>query len=263
MSKKMFSPYLVVANWKMHKTNEETKEFISAFLEKKSELQTQVDVVIAPPFTSLSLAASLLENSQVNLGAQNMHQEKKGAFTGEVSSHMLVSNGVKYVILGHSERRSIFNETSELIAKKVVQSLESGLIPIVCFGETLEQRESGDTKKIVQQQIEESLKGISSDQMKNIVLAYEPVWAIGTGKTATPQMAQEVHGFCRKIMENKWGNEVSSLVPILYGGSVKPENTHNLMSQPDINGALVGGASLEATSFAEIIKECSNTKVNK
>jgi triosephosphate isomerase (TIM) len=257
----MFSPYLVVANWKMHKTNEETKEFINMFLEKKS--QAQVDVVIAPPFTSLALAAQLLEGSLVNLGAQNMHQEKKGAFTGEISASMLVSNGVSYVILGHSERRSIFNETSDLVAKKVFQSLESGLKPIVCFGETLEQRESGDTKKIVQQQIEESLRDVSSSQMKNIVLAYEPVWAIGTGKTATPQMAQEVHSFCRKIMENKWGDEVSSLVPILYGGSVKPENTHDLMSQPDINGALVGGASLEAGSFAEIIKECSNTKVNK
>jgi triosephosphate isomerase len=245
---------VIAGNWKM---NNDLKESEKLIVELKNLLQNEkpnCDVIVCPPYTSLSEASKLLKGSQIKLGAQNMHFEDSGAFTGEVSSSMLKSVGCEYVILGHSERRHIFGETDEVINKKIKKALSAGLKPIFCVGELLEERENGTTNDVVKRQVLKGLEGISEANMKNIIVAYEPVWAIGTGKTASPAQAQEVHEFIRDLIEIDYSLEVANELTIQYGGSVKPDNAKELLSQKDIDGALVGGACLKADSFMGIIK---------
>ena len=245
---------VIAGNWKM---NNDLKESEKLIVELKNLLQNEkpnCDVIVCPPYTSLSEAYKLLKGSQIKLGAQNMHFEENGAFTGEVSALMLKSVGCEYVILGHSERRHIFGESNEMINKKIKKALSAGLKPIFCVGELLEERERGTTNDVVKKQILKGLAEISADEMKNIIVAYEPVWAIGTGKTASPAQAQEVHEFIRDLVEITYSLEVANDLVIQYGGSVKPDNAKELISQKDIDGALVGGACLKADSFVGIIK---------
>jgi triosephosphate isomerase len=245
---------VIAGNWKM---NNDLKESEKLIVELKNLLQNEkpnCDVIICPPFTSLFEASKLISGSMIKLGAQNMHFEESGAFTGEVSASMLNSVGCEFVILGHSERRHIFGESDEVINKKIKKALSAGLKPIFCVGELLEERESGTTNDVVKKQILKGLAEISADEMKNIIVAYEPVWAIGTGKTASPAQAQEVHEFIRDLIEITYSLEVANDLVIQYGGSVKPDNAKELISQKDIDGALVGGACLKADSFMGIIK---------
>ena len=245
---------IIAGNWKMNNDLTQTEKLI---VDLKNLLQNEkpnCDVVVCPPYTSLSEASKLLKGSQIKLGAQNMHFEENGAFTGEVSASMLKSVGCEYVILGHSERRHIFGESNEMINKKIKKALYAGLKPIFCVGELLEDRENGTTNDVVKKQILKGLAEISADDMKNIIVAYEPVWAIGTGKTASPAQAQEVHEFIRDLIEITYSLEIANDLVIQYGGSVKPDNAKELISQKDIDGALVGGACLKADSFVGIIK---------
>ncbi len=241
---------LMAGNWKMNNDKRETLDFLSSFLPKVKELT--VEIVICPPFTSLYAAAEKLVGTNVKLGAQNMHWEEKGAFTGEVSPLMLKELPCDYVIIGHSERRQYFAETDETVNNKIKSALKHELAPIVCVGETLEQREEGITIDFVMGQVEKALKGIEAEEAKKIVFAYEPIWAIGTGKTASAADAQEVIGAIRNKISELYNKEVAEAVRILYGGSVKPENIKELMAEADIDGALVGGASLKAESFYAI-----------
>ncbi len=245
---------IVAGNWKMNNDLGGSVKLISELVNKAKEIKTEIVMIVCPPFTSLDTAQTLLKDSKIELGAQNMHAEENGAFTGEISAGMLKSVGCKYVILGHSERRTLFGETDSVINKKLIKSLDSGLLPIFCVGETLEEREKGITEKVIETQIVNGLKNISDENMQKIIIAYEPVWAIGTGKTATPEQAQDVHKFIRTLIEKLYSKDIAMDLTIQYGGSVKPNNAQELMSQPDIDGALVGGACLEANSFIEIIK---------
>lgn len=245
---------VIAGNWKMNNDLMESEKLI---VELKNLLQNEknnCDVIICPPFTSLSEASKLINGSIIKLGAQNMYFEESGAYTGEVSASMLKSVGCKYVIIGHSERRAIFNENDKMINKKIKKALSAELKPIFCVGELLEERENGTTKEVIKKQVLKGLESVSVDEMQNIIIAYEPVWAIGTGKTATPAQAQEVHEFIRDLIEIEYSMEVSMNLIILYGGSVKPDNAKQLLSQIDIDGALVGGACLKADSFMGIIK---------
>jgi triosephosphate isomerase (TIM) len=245
---------IIAGNWKMFKTVEESKDLINGIKAKLTFPMASTKAIICPPFTSLSLAQSMLGGSTIELGAQNMYPEDEGAFTGEISPKMLRSVGCKYVILGHSERRQYFAETNEFINKKARKAIASGLVPIICVGETLEQREKNITDQIVTTQVKGVLKEISSSDVENLIIAYEPVWAIGTGKTATPAQAQEVHLLIRKIIGQMYSWATAEKVVIQYGGSVKPENSRELLSQADIDGALVGGACLKADSFVTIVE---------
>ena len=245
---------VIAGNWKMNNDLNESEKLI---VELKNLLQNEkpnCDVIVCPPFTSLSEASKLVSESSIKLGAQNMHFEENGAFTGEISASMLKSVGCEYVILGHSERRHIFGESNEVINKKIKKVLSAGLKPIFCIGELLEERENGTTNDVVKRQVLKGLDGISAEDMKNIIVAYEPVWAIGTGKTASPAQAKEVHEFIRDLIEIDYSLEVANDLVIQYGGSVKPDNAKELLSQKDIDGALVGGACLKADSFLGIIK---------
>ena len=245
---------VIAGNWKM---NNDLKESEKLIVELKNLLQNEkpnCDVIVCPPFTSLSEASKLVKGTVIKLGAQNMHFEDNGAFTGEISASMLKSVGCEYVILGHSERRHIFGESDEVINKKIKKALAAGLKPIFCIGELLEERENGTTNDVVKRQVLKGLDGISAEDMQNIIVAYEPVWAIGTGKTASPAQAQEVHEFIRDLIEIDYSLEVANDLVIQYGGSVKPDNAKELLSQKDIDGALVGGACLKADSFLGIIK---------
>ena len=244
---------IIAANWKMHKTIPEAVEFAKQLKREFSE-PGDADIVIAPPYTSLRPVADVLKNSSIHLAAQNMHWEEKGAYTGEISAAMLVDAGCEFVIVGHSERRTLFGETSAMLNRKIHAALKSGLKPIFCIGETLEERESGTTFEVIKKQIKEGLNNIPSDDIRQLAFAYEPVWAIGTGKTATPVQAQEVHRFIRETITVDLAYAQAPETAIMYGGSVNPENTGSLMEQPDINGALVGGAALELESFKGIIK---------
>ena len=242
---------LVAGNWKMNLCRSSSIELAQAIADIQSI--ENVEVAICPPYVYLDAVGSRLANCEVGLGAQDVYFEASGAFTGEISCEMLKDIGCQYVILGHSERRNVIGETNELINQKVKAALSVGLTPILCVGELLEQREAGETLSVVTDQLVGSLAGITPEQLENVVLAYEPVWAIGTGKTATPQQAQEVHSDLRKLLAEHYNQSVSDRVRILYGGSVKPANALDLISQPDIDGALVGGASLKSDSFSEII----------
>ena len=243
---------IIAGNWKLNKTPHEAVNLIN---ELKRELAnaTGVDIVVCPPFTDLADAADILVEQNIALGAQNVFWEESGAFTGEVSASMLKDLGVRYVIVGHSERRQYFGETDTTVAKRIRACLKHGLIPIVCVGEDLAEREGNRTFSVIQTQIEGSLAGLTPDEMKIMAVAYEPVWAIGTGKTATPQQAQDVHAFIRGLLTKIFGADTAQAVRIQYGGSVTPENSAALMANPDIDGALVGGASLKAVSFAAIV----------
>ncbi|MCD6532149.1 triose-phosphate isomerase [bacterium] len=246
---------LIAGNWKMHKTVPEAQTLARQLADRLSDVNF-ADVAICPPFVDLYPVSLILreKESKIILGAQNMHPEPKGAFTGEISAEMLLSAGAKMVILGHSERRHIFGETDEFINAKVRRALEVGLVPILCIGETLEQRKAGKTNDVLREQITKSLAGVQIDDPHKIIIAYEPVWAIGTGVNATPEQAQEAHTFVRGLLAQLWGEQVAQEVRILYGGSVKPANAQSLLTQPDVDGALVGGASLDADSFEGIIR---------
>jgi len=244
---------LIVANWKMYKTVPECVDFVQEFLPLIETVQS-IDVVLSPPFTALAPVAKALEGSPVALGAQNMHWEEDGAFTGEISPIQLRDAGCSYVIIGHSERRQYFGESDGEVSRKICSALQEGIIPILCIGETLGEREYGKAFEVVERQFRGGTDGVMLETGTELVVAYEPVWAIGTGKTATPEEAQEVHHFIRGLVSNIFGKELAPYVRILYGGSVKRENTKLLMEMEDIDGALVGGASLEPESFAEMIK---------
>jgi triosephosphate isomerase (TIM) len=245
---------ILAANWKMNLTQVEAESYVEAFLNEVGEVN-DVEIVLVPSFTSIpTLAQASGKAPFIRLGAQNLHWERSGAFTGEISATMLRALFVKYVIIGHSERRSLFGETDEMVQRKVHTALEAGLRPILCVGETLVERESGSFQKVLRRQVEEGLRGVSADHAPEIVLAYEPVWAIGTGRTATPDQAEEVHAFLRSVLADVFDQTAADRIRIQYGGSVKPENTEDLMREPNIDGALVGGASLDAHSFARIIR---------
>jgi triosephosphate isomerase len=244
---------IIAGNWKLNNTEKEAVALVTALRNKLSDVNT-VDIVVCPVFTVLPVVHDILLESNIALGAQNVFWEDSGAFTGEVSAPILKDIGVKYVIIGHSERRQYFAETDETVNKRIKAALKHGLTPIVCVGEVLKEREENKTFKVVQTQCEGAFAGLSAADTRKIVVAYEPVWAIGTGKTATPAQAQEVHKFIRGLLAGLYGDDVARTVPIQYGGSVKPENSAELMSRPDIDGALVGGASLNADSFTEIVK---------
>jgi len=243
----------IVANWKMNKTVPECVDFVQEFRQLLAG-DPDVDVVLSPSFTALAPVARALEGSRVGLAAQNMHWEDAGAFTGEISPIQLRDLGCRYVIIGHSERRQYFGESDGEISRKVSAAFQEGVIPVLCVGETLGERDYGKTFEVIERQLRGGTDGIVLETRTELVVAYEPVWAIGTGKTASPQEAQEVHHFIRGLLANLFGAEVSLSVRVIYGGSVKPENMADLMEMADIDGALVGGASLEPESFAEIIK---------
>src|SRR6266480_2643765 len=245
---------IVAANWKLNMTQSEATRFVSTFLLEVGE-STGVEVVIVPPFTAIAAVNSALGQAQhIKVGAQNMHWERSGAFTGEISSAMLRDLFVRYVVLGHSERRTLFGETDEIVNRKVRAAHEATLRPILCVGESLDQREAGEVEKVLTTQLKGSLKDLSEKELLETVIAYEPVWAIGTGKTATAEQAQEAHAFIRKVLAEIADEATADKIRIQYGGSVKPDNARQLMSQPDIDGALVGGASLDPRSFAQIIR---------
>jgi triosephosphate isomerase len=245
---------IIAANWKMNMTCEEAAGYIEILLRELGQ-DDKVEVVIVPPFTAIAKVSGLLSHSQqVKVGAQNMYFEKSGAFTGEVSAAMLRELFVRYVVLGHSERRTIFGETDEVVNRKARAAHEAVLKPIVCIGETLAERDAGKVEEVLNRQIRGSLAGFGPKEMAETVLAYEPIWAIGTGRTATPAQAQDAHAFIRKTVATIWDEATAEKVRIQYGGSVKPENAVALMGQADIDGALVGGASLDPRAFAQIVK---------
>ncbi len=244
----------IAGNWKMNKTVAESLALARELRGLLSMVRDRVEVAIAPPFTALHSVAKALEDSNLVLAGQNCHWEDAGAFTGEVSAPMLKELGCSYVILGHSERRQLFGETDETVNRKVRAAIKARLLPILCVGETLAEREGGRTLAVVGRQVQAAMAGVTHEEAANFVLAYEPVWAIGTGKTATSAQAQEVHAHIREQLNQAVGREVAERIRIQYGGSVKPENAAELLSQPDIDGALVGGASLKASDFAGIVK---------
>jgi len=248
---------IIAGNWKLNNTNRESIELVTLLKREISDI-VNVDIVICPVSTALSDIRDVLSESNICLGAQNAHWEDSGAYTGEVSVPLLKDIGVQYVIVGHSERRQFFGETDEIVNKKIKAVLAHDLIPIACVGEVLEERESNKTFEVIEKQCAGGFAGLTAEEMKKIIIAYEPVWAIGTGKTASPDQAQEVHKFIRTLLVKMYGDDVAQTVRIQYGGSVKPENSVDLMSQPDIDGALVGGASLKADTFSDIVKNsCS------
>lgn len=243
---------LLAANWKMHLNRRQAKNLVEDLL--KAIDPKDREVLICPPALLVdTVVGAVGNNPKVAVGTQNMHFADKGAFTGELSAEMVKDAGCRYVLIGHSERRAIFGETDEMCAKKVVQADANGIVPILCVGETLEQREKGVTDKVIEDQLNGSLEGFSLDSGSRLVIAYEPVWAIGTGRTATPQDAEAVMKNIRERLAEKYGERIASAIRLLYGGSVKPDNVDALMDQPNIDGALVGGASLEAESFARIV----------
>jgi triosephosphate isomerase len=243
---------LVAGNWKMYKTIGEARALVAEV--RAGAAGASADVLIAPPFTALAAAAEALRGGAVLLAGQNMHGDDEGAFTGEVSPRMLRDAGCTHVILGHSERRQLFGETDEGVARKAQAAFRHGLVPIVCVGETLAERDADRTMEVVERQIERALRAVTPDQAAATVIAYEPVWAIGTGRNATPEQAQEVHAFIRTLVARSHGDGTAAAARILYGGSVKPDNAAALLGQPDVDGALVGGASLKAASFLEIVR---------
>lgn len=244
-------PVIIAGNWKMHKNIEDAVAFVQ-------ELAPAIEeggpaVYIAAPYTAIQPVSEAAKGGPITIGAQNMNDATEGAFTGEIAALMIQDAGAQFVLLGHSERRHLFNETNALINRKVQRALEVGLQPILCVGETLDEKDAGKTEEVLTAQIKESLANIDKKALAPLILAYEPVWAIGTGKSATPKEAQAAHKFCRDLFAEEWGKRPASALPILYGGSVTPDNAHELLEQADIDGVLVGGASLEAETFAKII----------
>jgi triosephosphate isomerase len=255
MSRKSESsrPLVIAGNWKMYKTIDEALRFVETLAPLITK--SQATVYLAVPFTAIRPAASLVEElgASITIGAQNMNDAAEGAFTGEIAARMLTEAGARFVILGHSERRHLFHESNDTINKKVKRALESALQPVLCIGETLEEREAGETEAVLREQLTGSLEGISAEELSKMIIAYEPVWAIGTGKVARPDDAQTAHAFVRGVIAQIWGEEAAERIVIQYGGSVKPENADELLEQPDVDGLLVGGASLSPDSFSQII----------
>ncbi len=247
---------IIAGNWKMYKTLKEGQELVVALRRDLYKIEN-VDIVICPPYTLLAYLSDALETSNITLGAQDCHWQEEGAFTGEISCKMLRDAGCNFVIIGHSERRQYFGETNDSVNKKIKAALKTGLLPIVCVGENLSERENNKTFDVITDHVQNGLKDITAEDMEKIVIAYEPVWAIGTGKTATPEQAEEVHKFIRGLLNKLFGKETTNMIRIQYGGSVKPENITELMKQPDIDGALVGGASLSVESFSTIVKKAN------
>ena len=243
---------IVAGNWKMHKNAEQTEDLLNELIDKMP-LETEVQIIVAPTFINLATAVDHLEFVAIDVAAQNMHQSEIGAFTGEISADMLQNVGVNIVILGHSERRAIFNETDALIASKVNKALEHDMTVIFCFGEELKDRQSKNHFNVVENQLKDGLFNIQASDWENVVLAYEPVWAIGTGETASPEQAQEMHEFIRETVRKAYGSDIADDVSILYGGSVKPENAKEIFSKPDVDGGLIGGAALKSDDFIAIV----------
>ena len=248
--------YFIAGNWKMNNTASKAVELING-INAQIAGETSVDVAVCPTFTALDAASKALAGSNVKLGAQNMYTKASGAYTGEISAEMLKEFNCTYVILGHSERREYFKETDAFINEKVKVVLENGMKPILCVGEKLEEREAGNTIAVVSKQTSEGMAGLSAEDAQKVVIAYEPVWAIGTGKTATPAMAQEVHAEIRKVLAGLFGAEASENIQLLYGGSMKPENADDLLKEKDIDGGLIGGAALKADSFVALVKSAA------
>jgi triosephosphate isomerase len=252
---------IIAGNWKMYKTISEAIELANGLKRELYSLNADdIDIVLCPPFTALSEISEVATGSNMGVGAQDMYWEPEGAYTGQVSPVMLKDAGCRYVIIGHSERRQFFSETNESVNKKLKSALKHGLTPIVCVGETLAERERGDTFKVLDDHVINGLAQISKEEMLKTVIAYEPVWAIGTGKTATPVQAQEAHQYIRSLLVKLFDKETAEQVRIQYGGSVKPENITELMRQPDVDGGLVGGASLKVDSFSQIVKQAAQVK---
>lgn len=243
---------LMAGNWKMNKTNTEAVLMVNALKEKVKDVD-DVDIMIAPPFTSLAVISELIKDTDIELGAQNLHFEKSGAYTGEVSAAMLADTGCKWVIIGHSERRQYFGCTNEIVNKKIRAAVAGGLKPVVCIGETLQERENNRTFDVLKQQLSEGVKDLTDQQQGSLTIAYEPVWAIGTGRTATPDQAEDAHKYIRNMLSDMYGGDFAQTIRILYGGSVKPDNVAELMSLENVDGGLVGGASLDADSFASLV----------
>jgi triosephosphate isomerase (TIM) len=243
----------IAGNWKMHKTVHETVVYVKEFRSLVKDIE-EVEIVLAPAFTAIHAAAEAARNTKVGIAGQNLHWEKQGAFTGEVSAPMIKEAGAEYVIIGHSERRQYFGETDQSVNRRLRAALTAELIAIVCVGETLEQREANETLAVLDRQIKDGFDGITGAQVAGLVIAYEPVWAIGTGRTATSAQAQEAHAHIRHRLRQWFGAAAGDECHVIYGGSVKPENTQELIAQPDVDGALVGGASLEIKSFFEIVR---------
>jgi len=244
---------ILAGNWKMNIPSTQARELASKLIPLVAGVKDR-DIVVGPPYTSLAAVAETIKGTNIGLAAQNLHWEEKGAFTGEISADMLLDSGCKYVIIGHSERRQYFGETDETVNKKARQALKKGLLPILCVGETLAEREAGKLNEIIGRQVIGGLKDILTDDMKKVVIAYEPVWAIGTGKTATPEQANDVHALIRQKVKALYSADIAEGLRIQYGGSVTLENVSQLMAMPDIDGALVGGASLKPESFAALVK---------
>jgi triosephosphate isomerase len=255
----MRTPF-IAANWKMFKTVTETVRYVKEFRNLVKDI-ADVEIVIAPPFTALHAAAEAARNSNVGIAAQDLHWEREGAFTGEISAPMITESGAEYVIIGHSERRTLFGETDASVNRKIAAAFAGGLTPIVCIGETLDQRERNETFTVLDRQIRDGLDGVTSERLVQLVIAYEPVWAVGTGHNATPAQAAEAHAHIRKRLQQWFGAEPSELCRIVYGGSVKPENIRGLASQPDVDGALVGGASLDVRAFFDIVSRSRKAAV--
>ena len=251
---------LIAGNWKMYKTVAEAVKYVKEFRGLVKDIE-DVEIVVAPTFTAVHAAAEAARNSNVGVAAQDLYWEREGAFTGEISAGMIREAGAEYVIIGHSERRTLFNETDATVNRKVAAAFAAGLTPIVCIGETLDQRERNETFDVLDRQIKQGLDGVSGEQMAQLVLAYEPVWAIGTGRNATPAQAAEAHGHIRQRLRQWFGNDAADQCHILYGGSVKPENIRDLITQPDVDGALVGGASLDVKGFFEIVSRSRRAAV--
>ncbi len=244
---------VIAGNWKMYKTIADTRAFFGAFAPMVAGAD-YCDIIVAPPFTSIAAAVECAKHTKIAVGGQNVYFEKEGAFTGEISPSMLAEAGCRYVIVGHSERRQIFGETDEKVAKKTKAALAAGLTPIVCVGETLAEREGGHTEKVCETQLQNGPGALTSEEFSRILMAYEPVWAIGTGRTATPEIAAASHKYLRQCVAKRFSTEVAAALRILYGGSVKPDNIAGLMAQEELDGALVGGASLDPKSFAAIVE---------
>ncbi|WP_020401754.1 triose-phosphate isomerase [Gracilimonas tropica] len=245
--------FLIAGNWKMNCGPYDAAELLEGLTERKAEISEDVDVLVCPPFVSIGMAVKYLYDTDIQVGAQNLHFEENGAFTGEISGSMLTESGCNYVIIGHSERRQYFGETDETVNKRVHKAIEHKLAPIVCVGESLEQRQKEEHFELVKNQVKKALEGVSEAEVRDVVIAYEPIWAIGTGETATPEQAQVMHEYIRTVLSDLYSEEVADQINILYGGSMKPANAKELLSQPDVDGGLIGGASLDADSFSEII----------
>ncbi len=248
---------LIAGNWKMNTDTETARNLAKGVAEKASQYAADVDIAVCPPFVSVQAVGTAIQGSPIRLGAQNMHDVDSGAFTGEVSAPMLTHLGCFYVILGHSERRLYFGETDQSVNNKVKQALAHGLVPIVCVGETLDERDNGVEQEVVGRQVAGAFEGLTVESGRQLVVAYEPVWAIGTGRTATPDQAQEMHGFIRARLAETFGEQIAAELNILYGGSMKPANADDLLAQPDIDGGLIGGAALKVEDFSSLVQSAA------